>query len=323
MNSGGAVIKRANVLIAFLVWAFGSISLMSAYRSQENKVTPAAIAFASILPDEISGWKKSLEDQIYGRENIFDYMDGAGEIYLAYDFRFVFVREYAQDNSPSIVVEIYQMSSSEDAFGVFTQDLDGDEVKLGQGAIYAAGLLRFWKDKIFVRILADKETPEIKPLIMRLGELIAAAAPQEGTRPSIISALASEGLRPKTLRYFHTLISLNSHYFLASENILNLSPETQVLLAQYEQEKSRARLLLVAYPSVSQAEDAHNQFVKIYLKDKVLPESKVQSKKLEDGKFSGILRKDNFLIIVLDAEALPLCQRLFQEISQKLEGKNS
>jgi hypothetical protein len=205
---------------------------------------------------------------------------------------------------------------------VFTQDLDGDEVRIGQDALYAAGLLRFWKGNIFVRILAEKETTEIKPVIMMLGEMIAASTPHEGTRPRLISAVPSAGLRPKTLRYFHTLISLNSHYFLASENILNLSAETQVVLAQYEKEKSRARLLLIAYPSLNQAEAANKQFAKIYLKDQAMPEGKVQSKKLEDGKFIGALRKGRFLIIVLDAEALPLCQWLFEETSQRLEGKN-
>jgi len=282
----------------------------------------AATAFASVLPEEISGWKKSRADQIFGRDNIFDYMDGAGEIYLAYDFRLVFMSEYARGNAPSLVVEIYQMTSSEDAFGVFTQDLDGDEVHIGQDALYAAGLLRFWKDKIFVRILADKETPEIKLVIIKLGEMIAASVPGEGNRPDLISVLPSEGQRPRTLRYFHTLISLNSHYFLASENILNLSPETRVVLAQYEQEKSRARLLVIEYPSVDIAEDAQGKFVRIYLKDKSLPEGKVRLQELEDERFSGILRKDKFLIIVLESEALPLCQWLFAETSQKLEGKN-
>jgi hypothetical protein len=296
---------------------------MSKSRRQENEISSSASIFASILPQEISGWKKSQQDQVYGRENIFDYIDGGGEIYLAYDFQFVFVREFAKGDAPMIVVEIYQMSSSEDAFGVFTQDTDGDDVKLGQGAIYAAGLLRFWQEKIFVRIMADKETPEAKSTVMKLGEMIAAATPQEGTRPGLISALPSEGLRPKSLRYFHTLISLNSHYFLASENIMALSPETQALLAQYEKENNRAKLLLVAYPSASQAEVACKQFAEIYLKANVQPEGKIQAKKLEDGRFSSITRKGRFLILILETEALPLCERLSQEISQKLEGQNS
>lgn len=296
---------------------------MSKPRPQENKLPPAASSFASILPQEISGWQKTQEDQVFSRENIFDYIDGAGEIYLAYDFRFVFVREFAKQNAPSIVVEIYQMSSSEDAFGVFTQDTDGDDVELGQGAIYAAGLLRFWKDKIFVRILAGKETPESKSTVMKLGEMIAAAVPQEGRRPGLISALPSEGLKPKSLRFFHTLISLNSHYFLASENILNLSPETEAVLAQYERGKSRARLLLVAYPSSSKADAANKQFAEIYLKEKAAPAGKMQSIELGDGKFSSVMRKGRFLILILEAETLPLCERLSKEISQRLEDKDS
>lgn len=293
---------------------------MSQSRKQENKLSSSASTFASILPQEISGWKSSQEDRVYGRDNIFDYMDGAGEIYLAFDFRFVFVREYAKTEAPSIAVEIYQMSSSEDAFGVFTQDMDGDDVKLGQGAIYAAGLLRFWKDKIFVRILADKERPEAKSVVMKLGEMIVAATPQEGAQPGLISALPSEGLRPRSLRYFHSLVSLNSHYFLARENILNLSPETEAVLAHYEREKQRARLLLVAYPSAIQAEAANKQFSEIYFRERHQPEGKMQLKKLEDSKFSSVMRKGRFLILALEAEALTLCEWLSQEISQKLEG---
>ncbi|MEW6674688.1 MAG: DUF362 domain-containing protein [Nitrospirota bacterium] len=37
------------------------------------------------LPDEIYGWKAQKKVENYNRETIYDYMDGAGEIYLAYN----------------------------------------------------------------------------------------------------------------------------------------------------------------------------------------------------------------------------------------------
>jgi hypothetical protein len=321
INKGGDVIKRAAVLFALAVFGLGSIYLMSRSRSQENRIPPAASAFASILPQEIAGWAKSREDEVFTRDNIFDYMDGGGEIYLAYDFQFVFVREYARDNAPSMVVEIYQMSSPGDAFGVFTQDTDGDEVKMGQGAVYAAGLLRFWKNKIFVRILADRETPEVKPVIMDLGAAIARAEKGEGEKPDILDLLPPEGLDLKTLRYFHTLISLNSHYYLASANILGLSPETSAALARYEIAGEKPRVLLVAYPSPGAAESAYAQFVKTYLKEKPLPEGKTIAAKLENEKYASAFRQGRFLILVLEADTPSLCERLSEGISSRLEGK--
>ena len=272
------------------------------------------------LPSEISGWRTGREDQFFTRDDVFDYMNGGGEIYLAYDFQFVFVREYVRDEAPSIVAEIYQMSSSADAFGVFTHDTDGDEVELGQGAIYAAGLLRLWKDKIFVRILADSETPEAKAVILELGEKIAGTIALEGEKPGLIKAIPAEGLKPKSVCYFHTLISLNAHYFLANVNILNLSPETQVAMARFEKEGSQARLLLVEYPSPERAFDAQGRFAEMFLLERFETDRRIPPKKLEDGRFAGVVRKGRYLIIVIEAENKTVLEWITETISRNLEG---
>jgi hypothetical protein len=309
--------------VAFFVFLLGlysaALTMGDSQIADKAKIL-AAFPLRQTLPPEISGWKTGREDQVFTRDDVFDYMNGGGEIYLAYDFQFVFVREYLRDDAPSIVTEIYQMSSSEDAFGVFTHDTDGDEVVLGQGAIYAAGLLRFWKDKIFVRILADRETPETKAVILELGAKIAGAIAQQGEKPGLVRALPSEGLRPKSLRYFHTLISLNAHYYLANANILNLSPETQVAMARYEKESSQARLLLVEYPTVERAVDAHARFVEMFLLERFEAGRRVPPKKLEDGKFAGVVRSDKHLIIVIEAEKKSVLDWITKTISQNLEG---
>jgi len=287
----------------------------------EKEKILASFLLREALPPEISGWKTGREDQVFTRNDVFDYMNGGGEIYLAYDFQFVFVREYVRDEAPSIVIEIYQMSSSEDAFGVFTHDTDGDEVELGQGGIYGAGLLRFWKDKIFVRILADRETPEAKVVIFELGGKAAEAVSSEGGKPGLVKALPAEGLRPKSLGYFHTQISLNAHYYLANVNVLNLSPETQVVMARYEKEGSQARLLLVEYPTVERAVDAHGRFVEIVLLERFEEGREARPKKLEDGKYAGVVRKGRHLIIVIEADKKAVLDWITKTISKNLEGQ--
>lgn len=290
----------------------------------EKQMKPFSLPFDKILPREISGWAPSGEDQVFGRDDIFDYMDGAGEIYLAYDFRGLLVREYAKPEAPAIVIEIYQMSSSEDAYGVFTHDTDGDELDLGQGAVYGAGLLRFWKNTVFVRIMADRETVEAKSAVLELGRTIDSAVPAEGSPPKLISFLPPEGLLAKQLRYFHTQVILNAHYYLANVNVLNLSPQTQAALARYERNRAQARVLLVRYPTVAQTFDAAGRFVEIYLLESFDPErGEVEPKKLEDGKYAGILIRGNYLIIVLEADNQALLKRLSQEISKNLEERGS
>ncbi|MGQ9672788.1 MAG: DUF6599 family protein [Candidatus Aminicenantales bacterium] len=279
-----------------------------------------AFALSEALPREMNGWRAKSEDQFFNRDNIFDYMDGAGEIYLAFDFQFLFVREYARKNFPSVVVEVYQMGSSEDAYGVFTQDTDGEEVRCGQAAVYAGGLLRFWKDTVFARILADKEKPEARSLVMKMGETLAAAIPREGKMPELIKFLPTQGLRPQTIRYFHTLVSLNSHYYFSSANILNLSPQTKVLLALYDFNGIKAKLLLAAYPSSEQAKKALAQFTSGYLEEEAPPEATLLTKKLEDGRFLGVELRGKFLILVFEADQPSLCRQLADEITPKLRG---
>jgi hypothetical protein len=316
-----SLIPHRNIAFFVFLMSLGMAALtMGESQIQDKDKILASFPHRQALPPEVSGWKTGREDQVFTRDGVFDYMNGGGEIYLAYDFQFVFVREYVRDEAPSIVAEIYQMSSSEDAFGVFTHDTDGDEVELGQGAIYAAGLLRFWKDKIFVRILADRETPEAKAVIFELGAKIAASISQQGEKPGLIKALPAEGMKPKSLRYFHTLISLNVHYYLANANILNLSPETRAAMAGYEKEGSQARLLLVEYPTAERAFDAYGRFVEMFLLERFEADRKVPPKKLEDGKFAGIVRRGKFLIIVIEAEKKSVLEWITQTVSQNLEG---
>ncbi len=74
------------------------------------------------------GWQPRAERRITPAK-IFDYMDGAGELYLAYGFRSLLVRDYAKPGEPKITCELYQMPSSADAFGLFSQDRAEDFVR--------------------------------------------------------------------------------------------------------------------------------------------------------------------------------------------------
>ncbi len=44
------------------------------------------------LPKQVDGWLAVEEDKTYTRSTIFEYMDGAGEIYLSYNFQHLLVR---------------------------------------------------------------------------------------------------------------------------------------------------------------------------------------------------------------------------------------
>ncbi|MCP4667749.1 MAG: hypothetical protein GY849_15445, partial [Deltaproteobacteria bacterium] len=121
------------------------------------------------LPGSIKGWGVESDDHFYDAETIFEYIDGAAEVYRAYNMQACLSRRYKAPNAPSIVLDIFLMGASEDAFGVFTHDQDGEPLDLGQGALYRPGWLSFWKDRYFVSIYTDEETTDSKRALRELG----------------------------------------------------------------------------------------------------------------------------------------------------------
>ncbi len=77
------------------------------------------------LPERIGVWIKPDSPQLHNSENIFDYMNGAGELYIGYRFRHLEVFDYTSANQHKIFVELYYMETSDDAFGLLSLDWGG------------------------------------------------------------------------------------------------------------------------------------------------------------------------------------------------------
>ena len=301
-------------ILGFL--AIGALPNTAALAGQAQ--VPSDFAIAQALPPAVSGWQKSRDDRVYSRDDIFDYHEGAGDLYLAFDLRFVFVREYSKPEAPVIVVEIHQMSSAADAFGIFTQDRRGREVHLGQDALYDGGSLWFWKGDVFVRIKAERESPEAKDTVMQLGGAIDSTIFNAGLKPEILARLPVESLEPGTVRYFHTVVSLNSQYFMSNVNVLNLSPETQVVMARYKEGRAQGTLILVEYPSEERAFSAYGRFIEIFLLKRFAPDRSFPPVKLENGKYAGAVPSGRWLAIVVEADKEAMVVDLLKRASTKI-----
>jgi hypothetical protein len=210
-------------------------------------------AMNTLVPKSIAGWKSEGGDGTYNRKNLYDYIDGEAEVYLAYAFREAFTRGFVQEGRPAITVDLFDMGSSSDAYGIFSFERESGDVDIGTDSEYSSGLLRFWKGNYFVSSLADQETPESTSAVMSLGSAIASSIKEAGERPKIIGLLPEQGLNKISIRYLHVKPSFDYQYYLWDKNILNLSPKTEVVLAKYQ---DGSRLMLVRYPQASQAQAA-------------------------------------------------------------------
>jgi len=227
----------------------------------DNMATEAALA----VPNEILGWKVSDTVETYDRESIFDYINGAGEVYRSYGFRDVTVWRFGKPDAPDITVEIFDMGSPEDAYGVFSYARESEESGIGGGYEQRGSVLCFWQNRYYVCIAAYESTDDTRQAVTMLARSIAQQLPQSGGIPRLIRLLPQEGMIEHTERFFHIHPSLNYHYFLAEQNILRLSDSTNAVLAVYE--PGTTCLLCVKYPSAQETEQAHGSFVDNYLPD--------------------------------------------------------
>lgn len=264
------------------------------------------------LPKQINGWTAEPSDRIFDPKTIFSYINGGAEVYRAYNMQACLSRRYTAPNRPTIILDIFDMGSPQDAFGVFTHDTDGSVIDVGQDARLRPGWLSFWKSRYFISIYAEEETEAAEKAVKDLAGQVAVAISQKGATPKILMRLPSEGLQNESVRYLHHPMVLNYHYYLADENILNISVETDVVLATYQLDNQQARLLLVNYADAQNAMQSRTRFLKHYLPDA----DSTGTALLENGKWAAVKRIDHLLAIVLEADSRQLAERLLKRIEQ-------
>lgn len=279
-----------------------------------------------LLPEGKDGWVKSAKSagsigpEIYDRKNLFDYIDGGAEFYLAYDFQKLAVQQYSSNTQDpagkkSITVEIYQMNSSPDAYGLFSFDQEGEKVDLGQKGVYGYGLLKFCKDRFLVRILGFP--PDLKETILKFGAEIDQKIKTEGEPPELLSRVPKDNLIPNSDHFFHKQILLNNLYFLSDKNILNLSDKTDCLLADFKFDEQILKLLLIKYPDPKNAENAYESFNKSYLKNEASEKNKIIE--IEEGKLVGLDLQNNYLLLVFEGKDKRIALQLLDLVKNSLK----
>jgi len=280
-----------------------------------NDVRGGEVDLGALLPKEINGWEAKDADVLYDPDTIFDYIDGAGEVYRAYSFQRLLARIYTKDKNPRIIADLFDMGSSKNAYGVFTHDLEGENVGIGQNSTYKGGLLSFWKDRFFVSLYAEEETEETRKALLLLGKIVATSIKQEGEPPTLVDLFPLENLRDKGIRFFYNHLILNYHFFIADENILLLGQETEAALAAYAEGKELLYVLLVRYPGADKAMDAYESFIKTYM-----PEARDSDiLRTENGKWTAVRLKEDLLIIVFDSQSESHAQSIIQRVLEREE----
>ena len=203
---------------------------------------------ADFFPGEVHGWTLAPEAETYTAEDLYRYIDGASELYISYGFKKLDVRRYSKKGWPEITVDLFEMSNAGSAFGIFAHSQEEPDQEVGRDSEYLDGLLRFWQGNFYVSLLCAPETPETRTALLALGRRLAQRLPRTGERPQALTLLPEDGLIGASIRYFHHHAWQNTYVFLSSENVLDIGPNNEAILAKYDRDGQRSVVLLVIYP---------------------------------------------------------------------------
>ncbi|KJU82245.1 hypothetical protein MBAV_005561, partial [Candidatus Magnetobacterium bavaricum] len=123
------------------------------------------------FPREIGEFLLKGRVRTFGKDNLFEYVDGHAEYLINNGLVALYVAEYAKrgstaEQSPDVVVDVYAMGRPEHAFGVL---MDGagpgnNEVKIGLMGYKTENGVSFFAGSYYVHITTFKEQPEVLTL---------------------------------------------------------------------------------------------------------------------------------------------------------------
>jgi hypothetical protein len=331
----------------FGIEAIVSCLLLSFFLPSPTEGHGGKMEWASWVVKEIPGWRVGAPDESYDRETIFKYMDGSGEVYLSFAFREMLVRQFFREGEPPVTIEVYDMGNSADAFGIFSRNREGADVGIGQGSTTRPGFVMFWKDRFFISVMAERETPASTEALVALGRALADAIAQEGHLPALLSLLPtgdsrSARMEEQSLRYFHRHTDLNQQYFISDDNILGLDDSTDVALARYAEGTAQISLAILHYPDgksqgTSRARTAYAEFLRAFLRRPLTgPDLRAEGvgqlfvSQMEDSLWSGGVVAGpalapsavtgSCLVLVLDAPSRDSAGELLKAAQKLIQG---
>lgn len=174
--------------------------------------------YGGIQFPQIEGWQVSEETRNYQPDNLFDYINGAAELFLTYNFQELHVKEY-QQSEKTVKIEVYRHATTLDAFGMYSQERyqDVDFMSIGAQAYGGDGYLNFLKDRYYVKLVAYHTPIEsLKLMASKMAELLDG----KNQFPSELDLLPEKGRKPASEKYI-------------ADNYLGLSFLNQVVAADY------------------------------------------------------------------------------------------
>jgi hypothetical protein len=174
----------------------------------------SGFAFAQdfTFPD-LKGFKKINKYPVYLPENLWDFIDGAADNYLALGFVDLHVAEYKKGKE-IIKIEVYRHSDHIMAFGIYASERSSSFrfMNLGSQGYIADGAINFFIGNYYVKIRTYSEKPQTLQSEESLALRVAGMLEGETDMPSTLSQFPDNGKKQNEETFINE--SVLGHQFL-------------------------------------------------------------------------------------------------------------
>jgi len=229
------------------------IILAGAFAFSEE--TPRS-SLQALLP-QISGWTFSEQPQTYLSETLFEYIDGAAEAYLSYEFKELAVAQYREDKSKAaLTLEIYDMGNDKNSFGIYSAERypESHFISVGNQGYVEEGSLNFIIGNNYVKLLCYDCGENAEAVLKLFAQDVEKRVKAKGSLPPLLSLFPKEGL------------ILNSEKFIL-HNFLGHSFLHDGYLASYKEKGLEFDLFIIEGKSEADAADMLKQYLSTHLKN--------------------------------------------------------
>ncbi len=254
-----------------------------------------------------AGMHKTLT-KIFVPENLYEYINGAAESYLSYEFQELVVQNYEDNQNQTVIVEIYRHNNPVSAFGIYSQErpLQSNFLNIGSQAYYEEGILNFLKGCYYVKLSTLDFENQDQSILEEFAEQIDQQLKGDRNLPGSLSWFPGEGKIE------------NSEKFI-SQNFLGYSVLKNVFTADYEVSNYKFSLFLLEAPSQGESRNILESYVSSAIGVKQDKEENYYTVNDPYQGIIGLLWKNRFILGTINLEPADMRSNYLKMFEKEIE----
>ena len=169
----------------------------------------------------LQGWEQKGKVREYNPDNLFEYIDGAAEGYLIFDF-VKMSGLTCQSKDVAVEIDFYEMGDPECAYGIFTANRNpkSPNEKIGMAGQISTNWATFVKDKYYISLALNSDK-DSRAALRAFVTVLEKKINGRSTPPDIVGWFPKQNLVPDSVR-------------LVPQSVLGISMLKRGYVAQYD-----------------------------------------------------------------------------------------